>query len=74
MRARRNGQVQRQHSASVEAVAVNAVPAAQHLRRNAEIVGDGLDRVSRMNVIAGDAAGVSRGVAQRMLAGRDGDD
>ena len=67
-------QMQGQHSAPAKAVAAQAVPAANHVRRDAEIVGYGLHRVSAANLVAGDAPGVGRGVAGRMLARRDRND
>src|SRR3954469_21176531 len=75
MRAGRNWQVQGEDSASGKAVggAANAVPAAKLLRRDAEIVGYALDRVSLANFVARDSARVSSSVARGMLAGSDRD-
>ena len=70
--AGRNRQMQGQHSASAKAVAMNSVPPAQHLRRDAEVFGDGLDRVSGMNFVSGDTAGVGRIVAAGCLPGATG--
>ena len=52
---------------------MNAVPAAQHLRRNAEVLRNALDRISGMNFVAGDATRVRRRITRRMFPGRDRD-
>ena len=60
--------------ASAQAVAANAVPAAEHLRRDAEVLGDSFDCISGVNFVTRDAACIRRRVTHRMLAGRDRDD
>src|SRR5438270_12300577 len=52
-------QVDVKHLASLEAVAFQAVPAADHRRRNTQIVGHGLERVVLVHVIYRQPFGVS---------------
>src|SRR5262245_53216865 len=68
MSTRRNRQVQGQDTAARQAASTYAVPAAELLCRDAEIVSHALDRVSPMNFVAGDASRVGRGLVRGMLA------
>src|SRR2546426_1719898 len=45
------------------------IPAANHYRRHAKIVGYGLDRISLMNFISRNTASVGRLFARRVLSG-----
>src|SRR5437016_13819578 len=47
------------------------IPAANHNRRHAKIVGYGLDGISLMNLISGNTAGVGRLFARRVVSGGD---
>src|SRR5579863_4036136 len=70
-RAGRYRKMQGEDAAAVEAVASDAVPAAEHLRRNSKIVCYRFDRIPRMNLVARNAAGIGRTVGRRMFARGD---
>ncbi len=73
--AGRNRQVQSQHFPSAQAGAAGqAVPAADHLGGDAEVLGYALDGVSLADVVAGNAARVGGSIASGMLADRQRDD
>ena len=72
--AGRNWQVQGEHFPAAQAGAAQAIPAADHLSGDAEVLGYGLDGVSLVNLVAGDAARVGGGIAERVLAGGERDD
>src|SRR5579863_9150907 len=62
--------MQGHHSAPLQAVTPQAVPAANHQRRYAEILGDGLHGISAMHFVAGDAPRISSLIRKGMLSRR----
>ena len=62
--------MQCEHSASAQAArtAADSVPASKLLGREAKIVGYALNSIPFANVVAGNVAGVGRGVSGRVLA------
>jgi hypothetical protein len=65
--------MQSENAAAAKAVAVNAVPAAELLWRDAEILSDRLNCIPGTNVITRNPASVSRRVALRVFSGGDRD-
>ena len=58
-----------QNTTALYAFAFQMIPAANHYRRHAKIVGYGLDRISLMNFISRNTASVGRLFARRVLSG-----
>src|SRR5208283_1985385 len=71
-RAARDRQVEIQDLSSRQAAAFNVVPAAKHLRGDAEILCHRLNRIALAYLVMRGGAGVSAGV--RLFAGSDRDD
>ncbi len=69
--SRSHRQVEIQNFPSGEAAAFQMVPVAQHLRRNSEIFGHRLDRISLTNLVVRSGMRVSAGIS--LLAGSNRD-